>query len=96
MTTHEYDMYLSICNSYHQGKDLFKGLFETDEDGVIVCLNPPKKQFSMEVVIFLQNLMVHQHMRKVYKEHDAAMTELKDLISKAQKLIKPLKESSKD
>lgn len=87
VTPDEFKMYQAICNGYAQGKDLFQDLFETDEEGIIVYLKPPKKQFSMEVVLFLQNLMVHQHLRKIYKEHNEALAELKQVISDAKKTI---------
>ncbi len=76
MTDDEFQLYNKICNSYPKGKELFRDLFETDPDGMIIFLVPPSKEFSMEVVIFLQNLVVHQHMRKVYKDHENALAEL--------------------
>jgi hypothetical protein len=89
MTNEEYDLYEKICNSYPKGKDLFRGLFETDGEGVIMFLIPPEKEFSMEVVMFLQNLMLQQHLRRIYKEHNAALAELKSL--KASIEAKPSK-----
>jgi hypothetical protein len=79
MTNEEHDLYEKICNSYPKGKDLFRGLFETDSDGVIIFLIPPEREFSMEVVMFLQNLMLQQHLRRIYNEHNAALVELKSL-----------------
>lgn len=76
LTEAEYALYQKICGSYSQGKDLFKDLFETDENGLIVFLIPPVKFFSMEVVIYLQNIMVQQWMRKIYSEHQEALKEL--------------------
>lgn len=85
LTQDEFMMYESICKNYKQGKDLFRNLFETDDDGIIVFLRPPEKTFSMEVVIFLQNLMVHQHLRKIYAEHQQAMNELNQLMGDVRK-----------
>lgn len=79
MTNDEFDLYQKICNSYPKGKELFRGLFESDGEGVIIYLVPPQKQFSMEVVIFLQNLMVQQNLRRIYHEWQAAVDELKEL-----------------
>lgn len=76
MTKEEFDLYQKICNSYPEGKDLFKGLFETDDDGLIIFLIPPTKQFSMEVVLFLQNLMLQQHIRKIYSDFEKALESL--------------------
>jgi len=96
ITADEYSLYEQISAGYPNGKDLFRGLFETDENGIITCLIPPKKKFSMEIVIFLQNIMVHQHLRLVYKEHNEAIKELNELKTEAKKLISSLKESSLD
>jgi hypothetical protein len=96
MTKEEYDLYLRICNSYPQGKDLFRGLFETSKDGVIVFLIPPEKEFSMEVVIFLQNLMVQQNLRKVYREHDESIKEYKSCIKDLQKTVDNLAKDISD
>lgn len=85
LTDEEYTMYEAICNGYVQGKDLFKDLFETDEEGLIVFLKPPKKMFSMEVVLFLQNVMVHQHLRKIYREHNQAVKEMRELMAEFKK-----------
>jgi len=104
MTDDEFQFYQKICNSYPQGKDLFRDLFETDSEGMIVFLVPPSKEFSMEVVLFLQNLMVHQHMRKIYKDHENALDDLnkyreevetlQEIVGKLSIEIKELKESS--
>lgn len=96
MTIDEVQMYESLLKSHDPyGKELFKNLFEVNEDGVIVYLYPPQKKFSLEVIIFLQNLMLHQHLRRVYKEHDEAIGELKNLMKEMEKIKNELKESSK-
>ena len=94
MTQDEFKIYEQICASYKQGKILFSGLFETDENGIIVCLIPPKKVFTMEVTQFLQNLMVHQHMRIIISEHNEAMKELNELKGDLLKLKNDLEKSS--
>ena len=89
MTNDEHRMYLAICDAHEPyGKSLFKDLFEVDEDGLIQYLKPPTKKFSLEVVVFLQNLMLHQHLRKIYREHDEALKEITDLISEVKKQLK--------
>jgi len=86
MTNDEWVMYNNVCNAHQPyGKDLFKGLFETNEDGVIIYLLPPQKKFSMEVIIFLQNLMIHQHLRRIYKEHDEALKEIRQALKELKK-----------
>lgn len=104
MTDDEFQFYQKIANSYPQGKDLFRDLFETDDEGMIVFLVPPTKEFSMEVVLFLQNLMVHQHMRKIYRDHESALDDvnkyrqaaetLQETVDKLSKEIEELKASS--
>jgi hypothetical protein len=97
LTDDEFKIYQEICQSYSRanfdGKSLFNELFETDEEGLIVLLRPPKKMFSMEVVLFLQNLMLQQHLRKVYTEHYAAMDHMKKMFDDVEKQLLELKES---
>lgn len=89
LTQEEFELYEKLCKTYSRdhfdGKDLFIDLFETDKDGMIVFLRPPSSTFSMEIVIFLQNIMTHQHLRKIYKEHDEALSELKFLLNQLRK-----------
>lgn len=92
MTEDEYKMYESIVESYSKdnfdGKQLFDNLFETDKDGIIVFLKPPTKTFSLEVVLFVQNLMVHQNLRKIYKDFSDEIKEVRELKSKLEELLK--------
>ena len=89
LTDKEFEIYEGICKEYSRdnfnGKDLFIDLFETDQDGIIVFLIPPKLQFSMEVIVFLQNVMIHQHLRKIYEEHDEALEEMRNILSEVKK-----------
>ena len=67
LTDAEWNLYQEICTSYdgayRNGKDMFVGLFETNEDGIIVFLKPPTNKYSsMEVYMFLVGIMVHQHL----------------------------------
>lgn len=99
LTNEEYEIYEQLCASYSRdnfnGKDLFNGLFETDDEGLIIFLNPPSQTFSMEIIIFLQNVMVHQHLRRIYAEHDEAMTELKNIKAEISNILNEIKSSSK-
>jgi hypothetical protein len=84
ITADEYKTYQDICKSYDrpnfQGKDLFSNLFETDDRGVIIFLRPPSSKFvSMEVLSFLQSVMMHQHLRLMYDEIDANNKQIKKL-----------------
>ena len=73
MTDEEFSTYQQICSSYdeppHQhGKDLFQGLFESDEQGLIIYLRPPTRLCSFEVFLFVASLMIHQRLRDCYKQ----------------------------
>ena len=97
LTATEFEVYQDVCKSYDrpnfQGKDLFSGLFETNENGIIVFLRPPSKKFvSMEVLTFLQNIMVHQHLRLMYDEIDTTRKSLKKEVSGLIDEIKQLKD----
>lgn len=100
MTDDEFTIYQGIVESYSKdnfdGKQLFDNLFETDNDGLIVCLKPPTKTFSFEVVAFIQNIMVHQHLRKIYKDFSAEIKEVRELKRELQELIDNVKKSSDD
>lgn len=68
MTNEEYTMYTSICRSYDRpnfkGEDLFKDLFETNDEGIITFVKTPNKNYtSMEVYLFMISIMNNQHMR---------------------------------
>jgi len=85
LTDQEYKTYEELCASYTRdnfnGKDLFNDLFETNEQGLIIFLKPPTQTFSMEIIIFLQNVMVHQHLRMIYAEFEEAMSDMKNILS---------------
>lgn len=89
LTKEEFETYEQLCKTYSRdhfnGKDLFINLFETDNEGLIIFLKPPSTQFSMEIIVFLQNIMVHQHLRKIYREHEAAVKEVKELLNELRK-----------
>jgi hypothetical protein len=99
LTDTEYKLYEDLCMSYNrdnfQGKDLFNDLFETNEQGVIIFLKPPTQTFSMEIILFLQNIMVHQHLRLIYSEHEQAMAEFKNMKSELTNILNEIKSSSK-
>lgn len=67
LTDIEYSSYQSICQSYNKktfkGESLFIGLFETDNNGMIIKLVPPTRETSMEVCIFLMFLFNAQQSR---------------------------------
>lgn len=85
LTDEEYKLYEELCASYNRdnfnGKDLFNDLFETDEKGLIIFLKPPTQTFSMEIIIFLQNVMIHQHLRNISAQFNEAMTKMNNILS---------------
>ena len=96
LTESEFQLYQEICKAYDtttfQGKDLFKGLFETNDDGLIVFLKPSNKPYaSMEVFLFLVSIMVHQHLRQSTQQFDLLMEDARRVITETQKALSELK-----
>jgi hypothetical protein len=82
MTEEEFTMYNSICRSYDRpnakGEDLFKDLFETDNDGIILYLKPPSKGYtSMEVFLFITSVFLQQHLRLMHGQINQACAYMK-------------------
>lgn len=97
MTADEHRMYEAICSSHEPyGKDLFKNLFEVDDDGIIIYLFPPQNKFAIDVIVFLLMLMMHQHLRRIYKEHDEALQDLKEVVETAKKSNKKVESLQKE
>jgi len=102
LTDAEFRLYQDICKSYDgphlQGTDLFKGLFETDDHGIIIFLKPPTSRYSsMEVYMFLVGVMVHQHLGtacdhvdKLIATLDAKIKAADDVINRGNELINTL------
>lgn len=73
ITDDEWIAYQKICQSYdnppsQRGSDLFMGLFESNDDGIIIFLKPPHNRMcTFEVYLFLMSLMQHQHLRLMHK-----------------------------
>lgn len=92
----EWNHYVKIVKSYttntNNGADLFQDLFETDENGLIIFLKPPsKKQTSLEVVLFLQNITVQQHIRQMYEQVADICSQITDKISEIDIKLNQLK-----
>lgn len=71
LTQNEWDMYQTIARSYDRanfkGEELFKNLFESDDNGIILFLKPPNDKYvSMEVFLFVSAIMLHQHIRQMH------------------------------
>lgn len=96
MTEDEWGMYIKICRSYDRpsfkGEELFRDLFETDDNGTLIFLKPPSNRHtSMEVIFFMSMLMQHQHLRLMHKQVDELCNQVK---SKSDNLCNDLKEKA--
>ena len=100
LTDEEWNLYENICKSYDVeargvlGKELFIDLFETDENGIIVFLKPPKNLTSMEVYMFLVSTMIHQHLGVSCKFIDQKIGELNKHVERAEKILDDLEKRS--
>lgn len=98
LTNTEWQMYDEICKHLTtprlNGEYLFKGLFESDEHGVIVFLKAPQTMFNLECFMFLQAMMVHQHLRISTAQHDRLAKQHQEKIAELDKLITELKEKN--
>lgn len=96
LTNSEFEDYQRICKSYDRqnfkGEDLFKGLFETNEKGIIVYLKAPQAHISMEVYLFIVNLFLHQHLGLAASEIHEMHQAQKQATYEAQELLKQMKE----
>ena len=95
ITNDEWNLYEKICKSYDEvnfkGSDLFSGLFETNDEGIIIFLRPPStKKTSFEVYLFLMSLLVHQHLRVMHKEVDACCAQMKNKMAEMDEKLKIL------
>lgn len=86
LTEDEWNMYCKICRSYDRpnfkGEELFRDLFETDDDGIIIFLKPPSKNYtSMEVFLFVMSIQVHQHLRLMHKRVDESIKSMEEKFS---------------
>jgi hypothetical protein len=90
LTQDEWDLFQKICKEnsspFSKGEDLFKNLFESDNDGMIKFLKPPTTaKTSFQVFLFMMAIFQHQHIRKVYTEFDALKKEMTSELEKLKK-----------
>lgn len=104
MTDEEYNEYVKICRSYDRqffkGEDLFKDLFETNDDGMIIYIKSlGNKQFTFEVVFFVMNLMQNQWLRLMTRKVNELIVisnkRIDDKIAILDKKIEDLNKQSK-
>lgn len=101
LTESEYQLYQEICKAYDtttfQGKDLFRGLFETNDDGLIIFLKPSNKPYaSMEVFLYLISVMVHQHLRQSTQQFDLLMEDARRVIDESKDVLSQLKKQKSE
>lgn len=96
LTEAEYNLYKSIASSYDRpdgfkGSELFKELFETDNNGNIIFIRPPpnNRPVTMEVYMFLISIMVHQHI-------GGACFEVDEFLKEARQVLKEMKQTLQD
>ena len=100
LTEDECQAYERICTSYDdppavKGKDLFAGLFETDENGIIVFLKAPHNRMcSFEVYLFVSNLMIHQHLRLNHKLVESLAKRVDEKLKLIDNTIEKLEEKT--
>lgn len=95
LTDTELNMYQKIIKSYtvgnNSGEDLFKDLFETDNNGIIIFLKPPSSfRTTFEVYLFLMNIFQHQHIRLMHSQVADICNQMKDKIKELDEKIKIL------
>jgi len=78
MTDDEFVYYNSLIEEFtygtYQGKNQFHDIFDVDEDGCISLIRPPlKKQVGWAIIVFLQNLMINQRLRRMEKKIEEAL-----------------------
>ena len=70
MTDEEFEYYNKLTQELtfgtYNAKEQFHDMFDVDENGYISMIRPPmKKEVYWAVIVFLQNLMLNQHIRKM-------------------------------
>lgn len=93
ITDDEYEIYKKLCDSYKDngGAALFQDLFESDDDGIILFLKPPSKNYvSYEITFFIISIFQHQHTRLMYKQVNELCEELKSKIAMLDEKLKTI------
>ena len=70
MEPEEYKYYQELIKEFtyghYSGKDQFHDIFDVDDDGCITIIKPPlKKEVGWAIIVFLQNLMINQRLRRM-------------------------------
>ena len=99
MTDDEWNMYQKIVKSYtdatNKGEDLFRDLFETDDNGNIIFLKPPSKfRTSLEIFLFLMSLFQHQHLRLMHGQVADICNQMKDKMRELDEKMREFNEKT--
>ena len=73
LTNEEFEYYNKLVEEFtygsYQGKDQFHDIFDVDDDGCISLIRPPlKKEVGWAIIVFLQNLMINQRLRRMERK----------------------------
>lgn len=93
MTDDEYNEYIKICRAYDKpfckGEELFRGLFETNDDGMIIYIKSlGNRQFTFEVIFFIMNLMQNQWLRAMAVKVNNKLAEIEQRMAAIEKKSK--------
>lgn len=72
MTDEEFAYYNQLVEAFsdgnYSGKNQFHDMFDVDNDGCITMIRPPiGKEVGWAILVFLQNLMINQRLRRLEK-----------------------------
>ena len=72
MTDEEFGFYNQLIESFtsghYSGKEQFHDMFDVDSDGCISMIRTPLgKEVGWAIIVFLQNLMINQRLRRIEK-----------------------------
>jgi len=91
LSADEFSYYKLLSDKY--GSDVFRSLFETDQNGIITSVMPPLDgQTPMAVIFYMLNVMFAQRMRIL----DARLDRLKFLEEKVDQLTSVAKLSAEE
>jgi len=84
MTKEESDYHDALVKEFtygeYQGKNQFHDIFDVDNDGCINFIKPPlKKEIGWAVIVFLQNLMLNQRIRRMERKIEEFLNDNKRL-----------------
>jgi len=73
MEPEEFEYYQKLVEEFtyggYSGKEQFRDIFDVDGDGCITMIRPPlKKEVGWAVIVFLQNLMINQRLRRMERK----------------------------